>query len=118
MIAGKKYNGLIADIWSCGIILYAMLCGYLPFEDDNTNILYKKILKGSFELPDFLSRAAKDILVKILETHPDQRYTVEDIRRHPWFSIFPYKGDDQNEGIIIGYSQIPVFLYFRIKKID
>jgi 5'-AMP-activated protein kinase catalytic alpha subunit len=44
MIAGKRYHGLNSDIWSCGIILYAMTCGYLPFEDPNTSHLYKKIL--------------------------------------------------------------------------
>jgi 5'-AMP-activated protein kinase catalytic alpha subunit len=46
MIAGKKYECLGVDIWSCGIILYAMLCGFLPFEDPNTNKLYKKIMAG------------------------------------------------------------------------
>ena len=108
MIAGKKYDGLMADIWSCGVILYAMLCGYLPFEDDNTNILYKKILKGVFELPDFLSRSAKDILTKILNTDPETRYTTTDIRMHHWFSITPLKLEDQNDGIVIGYNPIPV----------
>lgn len=48
MIAGKKYECLGADIWSCGIILYAMLCGYLPFEDANTSKLYKKIMAGEY----------------------------------------------------------------------
>ena len=43
MIAGKHYHGLRVDIWSCGVIMYALLCGYLPFEDKNTKILYKKI---------------------------------------------------------------------------
>ena len=55
MIAGKRYHGLQVDIWSSGVTLYAMLCGYLPFEDPDTAILYKKILKGDFEIPDFLS---------------------------------------------------------------
>ena len=108
MIAGKRYDALTADIWSCGVILYAMLCGYLPFEDDNTNILYKKILKGTFEIPDFLSRPARDILIKILNTDPRTRYTIEDIRLHPWFSISPYKAEDENDGIIIGQDPIPV----------
>lgn len=46
MIAGKKYNGLQIDIWSMGVILYAMLCGFLPFEDEDTNMLFRKILRG------------------------------------------------------------------------
>jgi len=108
MIAGKKYDGLMADIWSCGVILYAMLCGYLPFEDDNTNILYKKILKGVFELPDFLSRSAKDLITKILNTDPETRYNIADIRMHPWLSLLPQHPEELNEGIIIGYTPLPV----------
>jgi 5'-AMP-activated protein kinase catalytic alpha subunit len=48
MIAGKPYHGLSVDIWSCGVILFAMLCGYLPFEDPVTSNLYKKITSGDF----------------------------------------------------------------------
>ncbi len=43
MIQGKRYSGYMVDIWSCGIIMFAMICGYLPFEDPVTNNLYKKI---------------------------------------------------------------------------
>jgi 5'-AMP-activated protein kinase catalytic alpha subunit len=48
MIAGKKYDGVLVDTWSCGIILYALVCGFLPFEDPDTTELYRKILKGTF----------------------------------------------------------------------
>ncbi len=48
MIKGDKYSGLSVDIWSCGVILFAMLCGYLPFEDEDTPKLYKKILSGHY----------------------------------------------------------------------
>lgn len=48
MIAGKKYNSILVDIWSSGVILFALLCGYLPFEDQNTSLLYKKILNGEY----------------------------------------------------------------------
>ncbi len=48
MIAGKKYHGTIVDVWSCGVILFAMICGYLPFEDPNTSSLYKKILSADY----------------------------------------------------------------------
>lgn len=106
MIAGKKYNGLLVDIWSCGIILYAMLCGYLPFEDPDTTELYKKILKGEFELPEFLSSNAKDILKKVMNTDPDTRYKIKDIRKHPWYSLA--KAEKSDEGIMVGYQTIPI----------
>jgi 5'-AMP-activated protein kinase catalytic alpha subunit len=56
MIAGKKYTGSSVDIWSCGVVLFAILSGYLPFEDPNTSKLYKKILSADYELPDFVSK--------------------------------------------------------------
>lgn len=62
MIAGKKYHGSNVDIWSCGIILFALLCGYLPFEDPQTAKLYKKILSGDFSIPRFVSSGARDLM--------------------------------------------------------
>ena len=85
MIAEKKYGGLQVDIWSCGVILYAMLCGYLPFEDPDTNKLYKKILKCDYHIPSFVHPMARDLITKILNTDPEQRYTLQKIRAHPWF---------------------------------
>ena len=48
MVTGKDYNGSSVDIWSSGIVLYTMVCGYLPFEDENQNLLFSKIAKGLF----------------------------------------------------------------------
>lgn len=80
MIAGKRYECLGADIWSCGIILYAMLCGYLPFEDPNTSKLYKKIMAGDYEVPRILTQDSKDILKGILNVNPEKRFNIKDIR--------------------------------------
>lgn len=86
MIAGKRYQGLNSDIWSCGIILYAMSCGYLPFEDPNTNKLYKKILNCDYLIPGFISSNCKDLIKKILNTDPQTRYTVKDVKAHDWYN--------------------------------
>ena len=77
MIAGKRYAGLRVDIWSCGVILYALLCGYLPFEDNNTKVLYKKILNGDYKVPQIVRSQAKDLLKKILTTNPNNRITID-----------------------------------------
>jgi 5'-AMP-activated protein kinase catalytic alpha subunit len=105
MIAGKRYQGLISDIWSCGIILYAMSCGYLPFEDPNTNKLYKKILNCDYLVPGFISSGCKELIRKILNTEPIHRYTIKEIRSHDWFN--QVKSADL-EGIVVGKDKIPI----------
>lgn len=77
MIAGQKYNGLMSDLWSCGVVLYAMLCGYLPYEDQKTSDLYKKILNAEYTMPDFLSPEAQDIISKIFITDPKNRINID-----------------------------------------
>ena len=86
MVAGKPYKGLPVDIWSSGVVLYAMVCGFLPFEDPSTPILYQKIISGKYEEPDWLSASLKDLMKKIMNTNPVNRYTIQEIRRHPWMS--------------------------------
>ena len=80
MVAGKRYNGLDVDIWSSGVTLYAMLVGYLPFEDQNTAVLYKKIIVGEFEMPEHLTPLAQQALKAILQTDPKKRATVSNLK--------------------------------------
>lgn len=103
MISGKTYNGLISDLWSCGVVLYCMLCGYLPFDDDNIKRLYRKITEGDYKMPNSLSPNAKSLISGILNTDPDRRYTIEKIRQHPWFNLSKFQLD---KGIIIGRDEI------------
>lgn len=85
MIAGKKYVGTEVDTWSCGIILFALVCGFLPFEDPDTTELYKKILIGKYKVPQYISEPARDLITKILVSDPTQRFNIQDIRSHPWY---------------------------------
>ena len=85
MVGGNKYNGFFIDIWATGIILFAMLCGYLPFEDDNNDVLFKQILGGKIEYPNHLSEVSKDLLKKIIETDPEKRIKIEEIKEHPFY---------------------------------
>lgn len=77
MIAGKEYEGILADIWSCGVILFAMICGYLPFEDPDTSKLYKLILNANFSMAKNVSPEAADLIGKILTVDPQKRATIE-----------------------------------------
>ena len=87
MLYGKKYSASPVDIWSCGIVLYAMICGYLPFEDLDFDILYKKIKEGKFKIPLHVSPNAKDLIKNLLITNPKKRYTIEQIKKHKWFKL-------------------------------
>ncbi len=98
MIAGKRYAGASVDIWSCGIVLFAMICGYLPFEDPNTTKLYKKIMSGDFSIPKHVSADAKDLLRSVIRTDPERRFTADDIRRHRWFTLDTIYRDNWTSG--------------------
>jgi serine/threonine protein kinase len=76
-------------MWSIGVILFALLCGYLPFEDPNTAQLYRKILSCQYKPAKWISAEARDLISKILEVDPTKRYTPTQIRMHPWYNIVP-----------------------------
>lgn len=89
MIAGERYVPSRCDLWSCGVILFALVCGYLPFEDENTAALYRKILNADYQTPKFISENARSLIGGLLTTDPGQRFTVSRVRTHPWYLLSP-----------------------------
>lgn len=82
--------GQEVDMWSVGVILYILLCGFPPFYHENTSQLYKQIKRGAYQFPDpywnGVSDSAKDLIKLLLTVNPKLRYTAKQVLQHPWIS--------------------------------
>ncbi|XP_062179959.1 CBL-interacting protein kinase 17-like isoform X2 [Phragmites australis] len=101
VLQNRGYDGSLSDIWSCGVILYIMLVGYLPFDDRNIVVLYQKIFRGDTQIPKWLSPGAQNLLQRILEPNPMKRIDMAGIKAHEWFlqdyiPVVPYDNDDED----------------------
>eukprot|EP00746_Dinoflagellata_sp_MGD_P153003 gnl/MRDRNA2_/MRDRNA2_84008_c0_seq1.p1 gnl/MRDRNA2_/MRDRNA2_84008_c0~~gnl/MRDRNA2_/MRDRNA2_84008_c0_seq1.p1 ORF type:complete len:427 (+),score=34.70 gnl/MRDRNA2_/MRDRNA2_84008_c0_seq1:172-1281(+) len=86
LISQQQYVGLEVDIWSCGVILYAMLCGCLPFDEPSVDNVFKKIRGGIYTLPSYISPGARDLTSRMLVVDPIKRITIPEIWQHPWLA--------------------------------
>ena len=94
IIKKKGYDGAKADIWSCGVILFFLLAGFLPFNDRNLMEMYKKIANADFKFPQWFHSDVKRLLYRILDPDPRTRITINKIMQNSWFR----KGYKQIEG--------------------
>ncbi|XP_009795417.1 CBL-interacting serine/threonine-protein kinase 12-like [Nicotiana sylvestris] len=85
VLGRKGYDGAKVDIWSCGVILFVLMAGYLPFHDQNVMAMYKKIYKGEFRCPRWFSSELARFLTRLLDTNPERRITIPEIMNNRWF---------------------------------
>ncbi|ESO04571.1 hypothetical protein HELRODRAFT_79002 [Helobdella robusta] len=90
VIRGEKYDGRKADVWSSGVILYALLVGALPFDDDNLRQLLEKVKRGIFHIPHFVTMECQNLLRGMIEVEPNKRLTLQQIQKHPWTTVPPH----------------------------
>eukprot|EP01006_Ploeotia_vitrea_P035300 TRINITY_DN65856_c1_g1_i1.p1 TRINITY_DN65856_c1_g1~~TRINITY_DN65856_c1_g1_i1.p1 ORF type:complete len:535 (+),score=82.87 TRINITY_DN65856_c1_g1_i1:61-1665(+) len=87
VVADQGYNGFMADVWSCGVILYLMLTGRAPFEHRTVTGLLKKVMSGKYTMPPEIPPPAQDLISKMLVVYPEQRIKIAQIIEHPWFQV-------------------------------
>lgn len=93
ILAKEKYDGKKSDVWSCGVLLFFMLCGslwklgHLPYFDEHAADLYSKIIFEDLVMPTHLHPEAVDLLRKLLDRNPSSRPSLNDVLDHPWFSV-------------------------------
>ncbi|CAM8944069.1 unnamed protein product [Rhodiola kirilowii] len=116
IIYNRGYNGATADIWSCGVILYVILTGDLPFDDRNIAVLYQKIFMGNAPVPKWISPGAKNLIQRILDPNPATRITVAGIKADDWFKqnytpASPSENEDEGTLIVdatLSINEIPM----------
>ncbi|CAG7880770.1 unnamed protein product [Brassica rapa] len=86
LLTKKGYDGSKADIWSCGVVLFLLNAGYLPFRDPNISGLYRKIRMAQYRMPEWTSSGLRHLLSRLLEPDPEKRITVEEILKDQWFN--------------------------------
>eukprot|EP01004_Peranema_trichophorum_P003045 NODE_2059_length_1702_cov_66.735909_g1762_i0.p1 GENE.NODE_2059_length_1702_cov_66.735909_g1762_i0~~NODE_2059_length_1702_cov_66.735909_g1762_i0.p1 ORF type:complete len:478 (+),score=93.26 NODE_2059_length_1702_cov_66.735909_g1762_i0:84-1517(+) len=126
VLTQAKYDGFKSDMWSCGVILYVMLAGRLPFYQKHLPDLVEKIKAGDYKMPDTIPPLAADLIRKLLNTDPDKRLSIPEIIQHPWFRQDGWEDSMLKAGVgntsaapkLASTDQAPVFAPVKDEEAD
>ena len=113
MLCGKIYKGKGVDIWSMGVVLFSMICGFLPFHEESNKEMYKKIIEGKFQVPAFISKMGRELIYKLLNTNPKKRINISQIKNNFWIKFYSNGLNNEgksvfNVGLFINKYVIPI----------
>ena len=113
MLDGKMYHGSTVDIWSVGVVLFSMICGYLPFHEESNKEMYKKIIAGKYNIPSHVSKLGRELIHSLLNTNPKKRIKIQQIKKHSWIKFYSngLNSDGKsifNTGLFIDKYVIPI----------
>jgi len=87
VLADQGYDGRKADLWSCGVILYVLLAGFLPFDENSMSALFKKIQAADFSYPRWFSQEVRGLLDRIMTVDVNKRLTIPQMKEDPWITL-------------------------------
>eukprot|EP01028_Stygiella_incarcerata_P013562 TRINITY_DN82781_c0_g1_i1.p1 TRINITY_DN82781_c0_g1~~TRINITY_DN82781_c0_g1_i1.p1 ORF type:complete len:548 (-),score=180.22 TRINITY_DN82781_c0_g1_i1:201-1844(-) len=116
VVRGVKYHGLRSDIWSCGVILFALVSGRLPFDDKNIQRLLDKVVLGKVEIPSNIDPLVADLIARMLRVNPEERISVQEMKKHSWWVREEAKLSPEERAFGTDYSDD--FEVFPVTEID
>ncbi|KAF8401783.1 hypothetical protein HHK36_012729 [Tetracentron sinense] len=84
VVGRRGYDGAKADAWSCGVLLFVFLAGFLPFDDSNLTVMYRKIHRREFQFPSWFSKPVRWVISRLLDPNPETRISIHDLMEVAW----------------------------------